>query len=60
MSAPPITREETATGAFAALANKVFARYLTVLTMSLAGNWIRVTARGISSTTLRATRLSWG
>lgn len=46
MSAPPITREETATGAFAALANKVFARYLTVLTMSLAGNWIRVTAMG--------------
>jgi len=40
------TRESTPTGAFAALANKVFARYLTVLTMSLAGNWIRVTAMG--------------
>ncbi|HWV23669.1 MAG TPA: MFS transporter, partial [Thermomicrobiales bacterium] len=40
------TRESTPTGAFAALANKVFARYLMVLTMSLAGNWIRITAMG--------------
>lgn len=47
MSVSAATRKEsTGPGAFAALANKVFARYLTVLTMSLAGNWIRVTAMG--------------
>ena len=46
MNAATSQTESTPMGAFAALANRVFARYISALTLSMVGIWIRITAMG--------------